>query len=91
MADVSTRACVGESCSRWICLEPIWLGLTEANLSGADLGWVDLTKSNLTEANLVGADLREARLEGANLHLATYNESTIFPIGFCLRRRMRRV
>lgn len=58
------------------------VNLSWVNLSGAYLNWVNLSGANLREANLSGAYLIRANLSGADLSGATYNTTTVFPIGF---------
>ena len=48
-----------------------------ANLYGVNLRGADLTGANLRHANLTDVDLRHA-----DLTYATYNDATIWPVGY---------
>ena len=54
-----------ESCRE--CSSNLFLALSRANLSGAELSEANLFGADLSEANLSGANLFRANLSGANL------------------------
>ena len=51
------------------------IGLSKANLSGANLSGANLSGANLSGANLSGADLRKADLSGADLRKANVSDA----------------
>lgn len=60
--------------------------LTEANLTNANLSNANLTGADLTKANLIGANFDGANLFTANLKEIIYDNTTVWPKYFRLRR-----
>ena len=58
-------------------------GITEENLSNADLRYANLSSANLSGANLSDADLRYACLSGADLSEVKINEATLGIVSNC--------